>query len=162
MVRSTICALLDSIAQQVKITQEIKEVSRQQLELAGGDFSAQVDQYHVLLNQKRDLLLKLQEYQTESVQLQVELCRNFTLEEFVLKDLQDKLDPGEYRQLASSYARLGWILSETVGLDTEIESLIKTALGDFKPYKPHIDSKHAAQAYRSHMKSAGTLKEQKE
>lgn len=142
------------LARQIEMYQELLAIVREQLAAAGESSSGPSGTMETSLARRQNIMSQIESAQAETKAIEDEIAHNYRLAEFNLHSLSAHLTVDEYDPLAKSYARLGWVLSEIVAVDIDLEEAMRKRLDDLAApvSKPAPIGKLAIDAYKAQKK----------
>ncbi|MGE5404691.1 MAG: hypothetical protein ACM3PP_07110 [Candidatus Saccharibacteria bacterium] len=141
--------LIEKLNEQSAGFQTMLEISKGQLnEVRRGDFPNHLDGFNKLLVNRQQLMTQMEEKEEEIKKIEALITKEYSIDYFQLSSLKDKMEPGQFERVSTSFNELGSILLEITKVDDEIESEARKRLtAAQKPKK--INSSHAAaKAYK--------------
>ncbi len=150
----TVSKLRDNLGQQIEIYQKLLVIVREQLAAAQASGAGQSGIVEGGLARRQSMMNEIETLQAEAKSKEDQIATKFGLAEYNLRSLYAHLTSAEYDPLAKSYARLGWVLSEIVAVDIELEEAMKKRLDDLATpvAKPAPIRKQAIDAYKAQKK----------
>jgi hypothetical protein len=151
MVADDVRMLLDNVEQRVAIYQAVLTLGRRQLELVEeSGFPANAESVTKPLLERKKLIEQAEQLQAQAKAMESDLASEVGLAAFSVPGLQGKLAAGQYQELARAYARLGWILSELVAVDSTLEESLREKIGmATRKLTTSVNSRQVADAYKS-------------
>lgn len=146
--------LRDNLGRQIELYKKLLIIVREQLAAAEASPAGQASIMEAGIANRQSMMSQIEVMQAEAKSLETEIAKQFGLADFNLRTLHAHLTAAEYDPLAKTYARLGWVLSEIVGVDIDLEAAMRKKIDGLAAptAKPAPIGKQAIDAYKAQKK----------
>jgi hypothetical protein len=149
MTREIITEIIENFKQQKQCYSRMLDFAGEQLAiLEKSQGQVYADEIEVLLARRNKLLEEINQNNRENRNLQQRIVKELGVEEFVLGQLENKLESEQYQALKEQISNLGELLEKISEKDERSQELMQQAIKSKRQKKPRGSSRQASQAYK--------------
>lgn len=148
LLKETVNEVINNFNQQLQLYTEMMDLSARQLEfLSKTDYSEEGDELNQLLAKRQNLIKEINRLNRSNRKFRQRAAAYLEIDDFVLSQLQYKLDPEQFFQLQQVLAEIERILSVIADTDGNSEELMRKNYAAAVKAKPRANHTQASKAY---------------